>query len=152
VVQFAADALLGPIPLHEFPASALRPILRRLTGTRAVAAPTRAGHPGASYSARKPYVVADRLDDLCGPVAGRVTLPAHLDWSGDATYDLGKPARLASLYRTVLNEASCVEDLRAWLDARLLRRLWPTLWLPPALRRAWEGRFPELRALRARAV
>ena len=72
------------------------------------------------YGARKPYVVADRLGDLHGPTAGTVDLPAHLDWSGDARYDLDKPARLASLYRTVLNEAGSVEDLREWLDARVL--------------------------------
>lgn len=96
--------------------------------------------------------MAERLDDLCGPVAGTVTLPPHLDWSGNATYDLSKPARLASLYRTVLNEAGCVKDLQTWLNARLLVRLWPTLWLPPALRRAWESRFSELRALRVRTA
>lgn len=118
--------------------------------------PTRRAKPGtpgrierfASYAARKPYVVAERLEELCGPTAGIVSLPVHLDWSGNATYDLGKPARLASLYRTVLNEAGCVDDLRAWLNARLLTQLWPTLWLPPALRRIWEDRFPMLAGLR----
>jgi hypothetical protein len=152
VVQIAADALLGPTHLAELPRSGRRPFVRRMAGARVATAPGRRGEAGRSYSARKPYVVAERLDDLRGPVAGRVTLPPHLDWSGNATYDLGKPARLASLYRTVLNEAGCVEDLRTWLNARLLTQLWPTLWLPPALRRAWESRFPELRALRARTV
>jgi hypothetical protein len=97
-----------------------------------------------SYGARKPYVVADRLDDLHGPTAGTVELPAHLDWSGNARYDLDKPARLASMYRTVLNEAGSIDDLRQWLDGRVLARLWSTLWLPPPLRRLWENRFPEL--------
>lgn len=152
MVQFAADVLLGPAHLHELPWSGWRPFVRRLAGSRVTTAPSRLVEACRSYSTRKPYVVAERLDDLCGPVAGRVTLPPHLDWSGNATYDLGKPARLASLYRTVLNEAACVEDLRAWLNARLLTHLWPTLWLPPALRRAWESRFPELRALRTSAA
>jgi hypothetical protein len=98
----------------------------------------------ASYGDRKPYVVPERLDDLCGPTAGTVTLPPHLDWSGNASYDLGKPARLASMYRSVLNEAGSADDLRAWLDGRMLAQLWPTLWLPAALRRMWEHRFPEL--------
>ena len=97
-----------------------------------------------SYGARKPYVVAECLDELCGPIAGMVVLPAHLDWSGNASYDLGKPARLASMYRSVLNEAACAEDLRSWLDGRLLAQLWPTLWLPAALRRLWEDHCPEL--------
>jgi hypothetical protein len=101
-----------------------------------------------SYGSRKPYVVAECLDELCGPTAGMITLPAHLDWSGNASYDLGKPARLASMYRSVLNEAGSAEDLRAWIDARLLAHLWPSLWLPAALRRLWEERFPELGALR----
>ncbi len=103
----------------------------------------------ASYGDRKPYVVPERLDDLCGPTAGTVTLPPHLDWSGNATYDLGKPARLASMYRSVLNEACSADDLRAWLDGRMLAQLWPSLWLPAALRRMWEHRFPELGSARA---
>jgi hypothetical protein len=98
----------------------------------------------ASYGARKPYVVADRLDDLRGPTAGTVELPGHLDWSGNARYDLEKPARLASMYRTVLNEAGSTDDLRQWLDGRMLARLWSSLWLPSPMRRLWESRFPEL--------
>jgi hypothetical protein len=99
-----------------------------------------------TYGNRKPYVVPERLEELCGPTDGTVTLPAHLDWSGNACYDLGKPARLASMYRSVLNEAGSAEDLRAWLDGKVLAQLWPTLWLPAALRRIWETRFPELGA------
>jgi len=102
-----------------------------------------------SYGARKPYVLAEHLDDLNGRTGGTVTLPPHLDWSGNASYDLDKPARLASMYQTVLNEASSADDLRFWLDGRTLTRLWRTLWLPPQLRRLWEGRFPELASLRA---
>ena len=53
------------------------------------------------------------------------------------------------MYRSVLNEAGCADDLRSWLDGRLLTELWPTLWLPSALRRLWEDHFPQLIALRA---
>lgn len=106
----------------------------------------------ASYGARKPYVVAERLDDLRGPTEGTVNLPQHLDWSGNASYDLDKPARLASMYRTVLSEASSTDDLYSWIDRRLLVQLWSTLWLPPQVRRLWESRFPELAALRAEAA
>jgi hypothetical protein len=81
-----------------------------------------------------------------------VNLPRHLDWSGNASYDLAKPARLASMYRTVLNEASSIDDLRAWIDGRTLAQLWSTLWLPPSVRRLWENRFPELASLRAAAA
>jgi hypothetical protein len=106
--------------------------------------PARPSDAYVSYGARKQYVVPERLDDLRGRTDGTVQLPSHLDWSGNASYDLDKPARLASLYRTVLNEASSPDDLRAWIDGSVLKRLWPTLWLPPALRRLWESRFPEL--------
>ena len=100
------------------------------------------------YGDRKPYVVAEDLDDLHGPTQGTVTLPQHLDWSGSAVYDLDRPARLASMYKAVLNEARGVEDLRHWLDRRALVELWPTLWLPPRLRGMWEARFPQLAARR----
>ena len=93
---------------------------RRQHGRRKPPAPVPARPAAryASYGDRKPYVVADRLDDLHGPTEGTVTLPAHLDWSGNATYDLTRPARLASMYRTVLNEASSADDLGAWIDGR----------------------------------
>jgi hypothetical protein len=112
---------------------------------RPVVAPA-AGRPAGptSYGDRKPYVAVESLADLCGPTAGQVSLPLHLDWSGNPSYDLDNPKRLASMYRTVLNEAGTADDLRAWIDAQLLTRMWPTLWLPPQLRRLWETRFPEL--------
>lgn len=102
-----------------------------------------------AYSDRKPYVVAERLEDLTGPTTGTVTLPHHLDWSGRADYDLDRPKRLASMYKTVLNEAAKVQDLRDWIDQRKLVELWPRIWLPVQLRDRWESRFPELGARRA---
>ncbi|WP_347404643.1 hypothetical protein [Solwaraspora sp. WMMD1047] len=96
------------------------------------------------YGDRKPYVVADTLTALTGPTSGVITLPRHLDWSGHAEYDLSRPARLVSMYKVVLTEAGSVDDLGTWLNADLLRRIWPTLWLPPQLRRQWEEAFPEL--------
>ena len=101
-----------------------------------------------AYGDRKPYIVADDLGELHGPTKGTVTLPHHLDWSGRATYDLDRPARLTSMYKAVLNEASTVQDLRDWIDDRVLIELWPTLWLPARLRGLWENRFPELAARR----
>jgi hypothetical protein len=128
---------------------ALHPEVRRATNTsrrKAASVPSGPADGYASYGARKPYVVVERLEDLRGPTEGTVTLPQHLDWSGNASYDLDKPARLASMYRTVLNEARSPDDLHAWIDGRLLAQLWPTLWLPPQVRRLWESRFPELAA------
>ena len=131
---------------------ALHPEVRRATNTsrrKVASAPSRPAEGYTGYGARKPYIVAERLDDLRGPTEGTVSLPQHLDWSGNASYDLDKPARLASMYRTVLNEASSTDDLRTWIDGRLLVQLWSTLWLPPQVRRLWESRFPELASLRA---
>lgn len=104
------------------------------------------------YGDRKPYVVAETLAGLHGPTGGTVTLPRHFDWSGRAEYDLNRTARLASMYQVVLTEASAVEDLNTWRDADLLRRLWPTLWLPTQLRQRWEEAFPELAAPRSDAA
>ena len=92
----------------------------------------------------KPIVVADDLALLCGQTIGVVTLPRHLDWSGAADYDLDSAGRTVDLYRTVLIEATKPADLHAFLDQTTLVRLWPSLWLPPDLRRSWEERFPEL--------
>ena len=127
---------------------ALRPEIRRATNSsrRKASAEPRPPADYVPYGERKPYVVADDLDELRGPTAGTVSLPHHLDWSGSPAYDLNRPARLASMYETVLNEAATVEDLRTWIDGRQLLRLWPTLWLPARVRRAWEQRFPELAA------
>jgi len=114
----------------------------RRKAARPEVSPPRAEQRG--YGDRKPYVVADDLEALRGPTRGTVTLPHHLDWSGRAIYELDRPARLASMYKAVLNEARGVEDLRDWLDRAALIELWPTLWLPPRLRGLWEAKFPEL--------
>jgi hypothetical protein len=98
--------------------------------------------PVARY--RRPYAVAESLDLLRGPSSGTVRLPTHLDWSGNAVYDLDAPGRIVDLYRAVLIEAASPQDLYAYLDARILRRLWALLWLPAQLRKAWEQKFPIL--------
>jgi hypothetical protein len=133
---------------------ALRPEVRQATNStrRKVPAAPRPPADYVPYSERKPYVVADDLDELRGPTAGTARLPHHMDWSGSPDYDLDTPARLASMYETVLNEAATIDDLRAWIDGRTLYRLWPTLWLPNALRRAWEHRFPQLTSRRTAAA
>jgi hypothetical protein len=104
--------------------------------------------PGTSYSERKPYTVADNLDDLQGPTSGIITLPHHIDWSGSPGRDLDAENELFTLYPTVLAEASSVADLNTWLDKATLIRFWPKLFLPAKVRRLWEERFPELAATR----
>lgn len=102
--------------------------------------------PGSRYADQRPYVVADRLDELHGPISGTVTLNRRLDWSGRAHYDLGNPRRLASMYETVLREATDRDDLNRWLNGPTLIRLWPKLVLPPQVKRAWETHHPVLTA------
>jgi hypothetical protein len=102
----------------------------------------RGGKPTTGY--QRPYAVAESLDLLHGPSSGTVRLPSHLDWSGHAEYDLDFPGRVVDLYRAVLIEAASPQDLYAYLDAGMLRRLWALMWLPAQLRRAWELKFPVL--------
>lgn len=100
------------------------------------------GTPTSRY--QRPYIVAGSLDLLSGPSSGVIRLPAHLDWSGSADYDLDAPGRIVDLYRTVLIEAAAPQDLYTYLNDGMLRRLWALLWLPAQLRRAWEQKFSVL--------
>jgi hypothetical protein len=123
---------------------------RRRRRTATTPQPAESPRPPADYTPygeRKPYTVADNLDELTGPTGGVVSLPHHLNWSGKPVYDLDAPNRLTSMYKTVLAEASTVDDLRAWINKDRLMVEWPRMFLPPKVRRLWEERFPELAAL-----
>jgi hypothetical protein len=108
--------------------------------------------PGSRYGDQRPYALVESLTDLRGPTAGLVRLDRRLDWSPNDGYDLGNPRRLATMYETVLREASHADDLIRWLDAATLMRIWTALVLPPRLRRAWESRFPDLAAAQRSAA
>src|SRR5689334_14993804 len=97
-----------------------------------------------AYLARPPVVVGS-LGELAGPAAGTVTLPQRLMWCPDRTFDLGRPDELLWMYENVLREAAAPEELRRWINGRLLLRLWPVLNLPRAVRVAWEARHARLR-------
>jgi hypothetical protein len=118
-----------------------------MSGSTAGGAP-----PGSRYADQRPYAVADSLADLRGPTSGTVVLDRRLDWSGQARYDLANPRRMASMYETVLREATRADDLACWLDGPTLVRLWQKLVLPSQVRRLWETRFPELAAGRRSAA
>jgi hypothetical protein len=108
----------------------------------------------APYQARpgRRVLVALDLDDLRGPVTGLVELPLRLFWSGaDATFDLDDPGTRQWVYETVLQEASRPEDLTSYLDGQTLIALWPKLFVPKGVRRAWEDEHPVLRAVAAAA-
>ena len=99
------------------------------------------GRAGARH---RRVIVAPKLDDLHGPVSGVIELPHRLFWQPDRHVDLDNPALLAWTYETVLREAATVEELRTWLDGPTLVRLWPELYLPRWVRRAWQDRHAAL--------
>jgi DNA invertase Pin-like site-specific DNA recombinase len=103
----------------------------------------------APYQARpgRPVLVIDDLDDLRGPVTGLVELPLRLFWSlPDYRFDLDDSDLRLLYYQTVLREASRPADLTACLDAGTLVALWPDLYLPKGVRRAWEEQHQALRS------
>jgi DNA invertase Pin-like site-specific DNA recombinase len=103
----------------------------------------------APYQARpgRRVLVIDDLTDLRGPVTGSVELPLRLFWSLPGhQFDLSDPDMRLWYYQTVLREASRTEDLTRYLDGVALVSLWPQLYLPKGVRRAWEERHPSLRA------
>lgn len=92
---------------------------------------------GRRWSA--PVAVPADLSRLHGPTGGTVTLPHHLYWSGTGgarTLHLADPSERDLLYSIVLTEGR-EEDVCTYLDADVLRSLWPTLWLSPHVREAW---------------
>jgi hypothetical protein len=48
------------------------------------------------------------------------------------------------MYERVIREAATIEDLRAYLNEDILRRVWRRLFLPARVREIWEDRFPDL--------
>lgn len=104
-------------------------------------------HEGMSQTTwfTRPYVAVDSLDELRGPTDGIVTLPRRLDLGPQRPFDLRSDRHLVVMYETVLNEARRVEDVRAFINGRVLVRLWPELTLPPDVRSLWESRIPQLR-------
>jgi prevent-host-death family protein len=131
---------------------ALEPLLGREPAPAAAAAhavphQARPGRPGRAG------LVAARLADLRGPAHGVVELPLRLFWSTpDRTFDLDQPSRLQAMYEAVLREASRPDDLTGYLNGQVLVAVWPELFLPKGVRRAWEDRHPALRAARLAAA
>ncbi len=109
----------------------------------------------APYQARpgRRVLVALNLADLRGPVVGLVELPLHLFWSGETrAFDIGNPGTRQWVYETVLQQATRAQDLTALLDGPTLVGLWPRLFVPKGVRRAWEEEHPVLRASSAAAA
>jgi DNA invertase Pin-like site-specific DNA recombinase len=102
----------------------------------------------APYQARpgRRVLVVDDLTALSGPTTGTVELPLRLFWSlPDHRFDLDDPDTRLWYYQTVLREASRPADLTTYLDRDTLVSVWPDLYLPRGIRRAWEEQHPALR-------
>jgi hypothetical protein len=109
--------------------------------------PRRQGRPG-----RGVLVIRD-LANLQGPAEGMIELPQRLFWSADdSRFSLDDPAALRSVYQKVLREAALSSELVAYLNGDLLIRIWPDLFLPEDVRRAWEHVHPVLAAARTAAA
>jgi hypothetical protein len=102
--------------------------------------------PYLARPGRRAIVILD-LADLRGPTEGTVELPLWLFWSApDHTFDLSNRHTRQEVYETVLREAGRPEDLTSYLNGDTLIELWPHLYLPKGVRRAWEEQHPVLRA------
>ena len=93
----------------------------------------------------RPVLVAGTLGELTGPTEGLVGLPLRLWWGPRGTFDLAEPTMLAWMYENVLREAIRHDELRRFLNRKILVRVWPELNLPHGVRRAWEARHAALR-------
>jgi hypothetical protein len=82
------------------------------------------------------------LEDLKGPVAGKIELPLHVAWSGRRIYDVGNSEERLVLYALLLAEAQRT-DLERILHRESLISMWPRLrrLLGPHARREWEQKL-----------
>jgi hypothetical protein len=112
----------------------------------------RVARPSGRHQARpgRSAVVVVDLADLRGPACGAVQLPLRLSWSPPGRiFDLSDPDMLRAMYEIVLGEAIHGDELAAYLNRDMLAAVWPTLYLPKGVRRAWEEQHPALRAAAA---
>jgi hypothetical protein len=109
---------------------------------------------GSRRSTPRPGWVRDvavptTLDDLQGPLTGRVGLPASVFWSGPeprtVRWDLADTHRRRDLYEIVLVEGSA-DDIRTLINGPALVDLWDQMYLPPWVRQAWRELIDSARA------
>jgi hypothetical protein len=99
------------------------------------------GRPGRAV------LVITELSDLRGPASGKIVLPTRLYPERTVqVFDLDEPWLAREAYQVVLTEATGALDLAAWLNAPRLIGAWPELYLPAAVRQAWEEVHPVLAA------
>lgn len=109
---------------------------------------------GSRRSTPRPGWVRDvavptTLDDLRGPLTGRVGLPASVFWSGPqpraVRWDLAEVDRRRDLYEIVLVEGSA-HDVHTLINGAALVDLWDQMYLPPWVRQAWRELIDSARA------
>jgi hypothetical protein len=100
-------------------------------------AATSPGPAGRFSARRRPFDVVP-LAELCGPVAGVITLPRHVKWSGKATpYDVADPIARRTAYKHLLEEG-LADDLRRYVNAELFAADLPHMVIRPEIRAAWQ--------------
>ncbi len=103
--------------------------------------------PEARMAAGLRRVTVASLADLNGPASGILDLPVSICWSlEDRRFDLADRDQVRRAYRFVIDAARREEHLVPYLNAGLLRDVWPDLGLPARKRAAWEAPNPELRS------
>ena len=96
----------------------------------------------------RPVALPDDMDSVDRvPETGLVDLPLHVFWSGPGRrWDLDDKRQKAQVYELVLTEGT-EEDVRRFIDVDELVRLWPDLWLPSYVRKAWSVHLRSLRGI-----
>ncbi len=90
--------------------------------------------------------IPDDLDDpAIAKASGVVELPFHISWSEPSmSYDLARRADRLRVYEQVLREGT-EDDVRYYVDADELARVFHELVLPPYVRVAWSAWFQRRR-------
>ncbi|WP_420440825.1 transcriptional regulator [Candidatus Poriferisodalis sp.] len=79
----------------------------------------------------------DLADGTVAPERGRVMLPRRLAWSGQGEFDLDDRRDRMYVYQLVMTEGTS-DDVRRYIDLRLLVEMWHEMWLSPHVRERWD--------------
>ncbi len=64
-------------------------------------------------------------------------LPRRLAWSGQGEFDLDDRRDRMYVYQLVMTEGTS-DDVRRYIDLRLLVEMWHEMWLSPHVRERWD--------------
>ena len=91
---------------------------------------------GTTSFYREVDIPDDFGDCIAAPPTGRITLPAHVAWSGQGELDLDDPDDRRYVYELVLTEGTA-DDVRTYVDPDILVTEWDDLRLAPHVRDQW---------------